>query len=90
MRKSRLPSRGCKHPGCERRARSRGWCTTHYRRWRAGKDMDTSIRGYTRYVDDGEGRAVPARPRPRLPKPFAAEWELLRQLGLGDENADKV
>lgn len=43
----RLPSRGarvCKLVGCKRPAYSRGWCQSHYRRWRDnGKPGDAEI-----------------------------------------------
>jgi hypothetical protein len=37
----------CKE-GCGRVARSRGWCSSHYRRWLAGKPLDAEVRGYQR------------------------------------------
>jgi hypothetical protein len=61
----------CNHVDCDRRARSRGYCTTHYRRLMAGKPMDDPIRPYKR-----------RRPRRRRRPPFAKELELLRELGL--------
>lgn len=62
----------CKHDDCGRRARSRGFCTTHYRRYMAGEPMDDPVRPYTR-----------RRPRTRRREPpFAKELELLRELGL--------
>lgn len=62
----------CKEEACERRARSRGWCTTHYRRHMADLPMDDPIRSYTH-----------RRPTPRRrAHPFAKELELLRELGL--------
>ena len=61
----------CKQTGCSRRAHSRGWCTTHYRRWRSGEPMDAPIRRYATSV------------RPKREKPFAAEYALLAELGLG-------
>jgi hypothetical protein len=33
----------CKE-GCDRVARSRGWCSSHYRRWLTGNPLDTPIR----------------------------------------------
>jgi hypothetical protein len=33
----------CSVDGCNRPAYCRGWCNTHYQRWRAGKDMTTPI-----------------------------------------------
>jgi len=38
----------CKE-GCGRVAGSRGWCSSPYRRWRAGKPLDAPIRSYQRY-----------------------------------------
>jgi hypothetical protein len=63
---------GCKEEGCERRAHTRGWCTSHYRRHRAGQAMDAPIRPY-------RSRRHPAR---RREYPFMKELELLRELGL--------
>lgn len=60
----------CRQVECGRRAHSRGWCTTHYRRWRSGQPMDAPIRRYTQKV------------RPKRKKPFEAEWALLKELGL--------
>lgn len=60
----------CREVGCGRRAHSRGWCTTHYRRWRSGRPMDAPIRRYGN------------RAKSKRKKPFEAEWELLRELGL--------
>lgn len=58
--------------GCERRAHTRGWCASHYRRHRSGAAMDDPIRQYKRQ-----------RPRPlRREYPFKKELELLRELGL--------
>ena len=72
----------CKE-GCGRIARSRGWCSSHYRLWRAGKPLDTPIRGYQRYEEGPDGVPIRASraPSPRR-KPFAKEYALLRQLGL--------
>ena len=74
----------CKE-GCGRVARSRGWCSSHYRRWRTGK-LDTPIRGYQRYGEDPDGKVVPIRasrvPSPKRKPPFAKEMALLRSLGL--------
>jgi hypothetical protein len=39
--------------GCGRVARSRGMCSSHYRRWNAGKPLDTPIRGYRKYPEIG-------------------------------------
>jgi hypothetical protein len=75
----------CKE-GCGRTARSRGMCSSHYRRWRAGKPLDTPIRGYQRYEEGPDGKPVlaPTRPKsaPIRRKPFEAEYALLRSLGL--------
>jgi hypothetical protein len=60
----------CKQTGCGRRAQSRGWCTTHYRRWRSGQAMDAPIRRYGRRV------------KWKREKPFVAEYALLAELGL--------
>jgi hypothetical protein len=71
--------------GCGGVARSRGWCSSHYRRWLAGKPLDTPIRGYQRYEEGPDGKVIPIRasraPSPKR-KPFAKEYALLRQLGL--------
>jgi hypothetical protein len=75
----------CKQTDCNRRAHSRGMCTTHYRRWRAGQDLDSPIRGYVRYDDAEDGIPRPAvKPirRVRREPPFAKELALLRELGL--------
>lgn len=74
----------CRQTGCQRRAHSRGWCTTHYRRWRGGHDMDAPIRGYVRYDEAGDGVVhAPARTIRRTGKhPFAKELALLKELGL--------
>lgn len=80
----------CKEKSCGRRAHSRGWCTTHYRRWRTGKAMDAPIR---EYVGDLRGGAI-ASPsgdaRPRREKPWVAEYALLHELGLYDENRCRI
>lgn len=74
----------CKQEGCNRRAHSRGWCTTHYRRWRTGQVLDAPIRAYVRYDDADEGVVRPAaKPiRRRRQQPFAKKLALLRELGL--------
>jgi hypothetical protein len=56
----------CKEIHCPRRSRSRGYCTTHYRRSRSGQSMDAPIRRYRR----------------KRKKPFEAEYALLAELGL--------
>jgi hypothetical protein len=73
--------------GCGRTARSRGWCSSHYRLWRAGKPLDTPIRGYQRYDEGPDGSCQPSTrpsvaPSPRREPPFAKEHGLLRSLGL--------
>jgi hypothetical protein len=83
----------CKQEGCTRRAHSRGWCTTHYRRWRSGRPMDAPVRGYVRYEGDAEGNCVPVSAKPpkrKRGRPFAAEYALLKELGLYDENRRRV
>jgi hypothetical protein len=76
----------CRHNDCTRRPRTSGWCTTHYRRWRANQPMDAPIRRYVRHLTgDGEviGKPVGARlTKPKREKPFAAEYALLAELGL--------
>jgi hypothetical protein len=76
----------CKE-GCGRTARSRGWCSSHYRRWLAGLPLDTPIRGYQRYEEGPDGKVIhveaPApSPKRKRKKPFEAELALLRELGL--------
>jgi hypothetical protein len=53
----------CKE-GCGRVARSRGWCSSHYRMWLARKPLDGPIRGYQRYEEGPDGKvvAVPSGP----------------------------
>lgn len=69
-----------------RKAVGRGYCSTHYRRWRSGEPMDAPIRSYVRYAESPDGGCVP---RSELPvkksrvKPFAKETALLLSLGLG-------
>jgi hypothetical protein len=75
----------CKE-GCGRVAHSRGWCSSHYRRWRAGKPLDSPVRRYQRYGEGPDGKAVPIQalrgPSPKRQPPFAREYALLRSLGL--------
>ena len=76
----------CKE-GCGRIARSRGWCSSHNRLWRAGKPLDTPIRGYQRYEEGPDGKVIPVQapapsPKRKRKKPFEAELALLRELGL--------
>lgn len=80
----------CKEDSCGRRAHSRGWCTTHYRRWRTGEAMDAPIR---QYVEDVRADAVATTSRdlpPQREKPWAAEYALLQELGLYDENRRRI
>jgi hypothetical protein len=75
----------CKE-GCGRVARSRGMCSSHYRRWRTGK-LDATIRGYQRYEEGPDGNVIPVQahtpsPRRKRKPPFAKEYALLRELGL--------
>jgi hypothetical protein len=71
--------------GCGRRVAGRGWCSSHYRRWRAG-ELDTPIRGYQRYRESPDGKAVPIQaspaPSPKRKSPWAKEYALMRSLGL--------
>jgi hypothetical protein len=76
----------CRQKDCNRRAHTSGWCTTHYRRWRSGQPMDAPIRRYVRHQRDVEG--IGKTPRAgsatlKRAKPFAAEYALLAELGLG-------
>jgi hypothetical protein len=77
----------CKE-GCARVARSRGWCSSHYRRWLAGKPLDAPIRIYQRYEEGPDGKVVavpiraPRAPSPKRKPPFVKEYALLRELGL--------
>jgi hypothetical protein len=74
----------CKQVDCNRRVHSRGWCTTHYRRWRSGQDLGSPIRGCVRCDEgvDGVVRPIPTPIRSERKHPFAKELELLRELGL--------
>jgi hypothetical protein len=72
---------------CGRKVTGRGMCSSHYRRWRAGKPLDTPIRGYQRYEEGPDGKVIPVQaPAPsakrKRKKPFEAELALLRELGL--------
>lgn len=72
----------CKHNDCNRRARTSGWCTTHYRRMRAGQDMEAPIRRYVQHSQENISKAASAgSARPNREKPFAAEYAL-EELGL--------
>lgn len=71
----RVEGRGemnCKEEECDRKAHSRGWCTSHYRRHRTGQPMGDPIRAYSRR----------RRRTCRRVHPFAKELALLRELGL--------
>ena len=77
---------GCKHGpegDCGRKTVVRDMCMTHYRRWRAGKPLDTPVRGYRRYEEGPDGHCVPTT-WPEKPKREASanEHALLRELGL--------
>lgn len=52
--------------------------------WRAGKPLDTPIRGYQRFEMAPDGSCQPAvdRPKPKKGSVFAKEEALLRNLGL--------
>jgi hypothetical protein len=78
----------CKHDDCTRRAYTSGWCTTHYRRRRSGQPMDAPIRRYVRLQEPGDSirKAPTTRTGSRKRKrPFAAEWALLKELGLAGD-----
>lgn len=44
MATSETSTRLCSIPGCERRRKSRGWCNTHYERWRHRASKDDTAR----------------------------------------------
>lgn len=69
---------------CPRKVVGRGLCSSHYRMWRAGKPLDTPVRGYRRYEEgpDGSCRPAPVRRVARKGPVFAKEYALLRSLGL--------
>jgi len=76
----------CSQGDCPRIARSRGMCSSHYRRWRTGK-LDAPVRGYQRYEEGPDGDVVPVQARAPRPKrkrkpPFEKELAVLRSLGL--------
>lgn len=78
------PEGKCGRKSC-RQVDGRGICHSHRRAWIAGKPLDEPVRGYQRHGEGPDGGAVPIRasmPRPRRPKPFAAEMTLLQELGL--------
>lgn len=75
----------CKEEACDRRAHSRGWCTTHYRRYRTGRPMDAPIRRYVQNEQGVGGEPVPGPSitiRRKRERPFAEEYALLAELGL--------
>lgn len=80
----------CKEETCDRRAHSRGWCTSHYRRWRTGKPMDSPIRGYAEDAQEGSVAAPQRGFRRKRERPFAAEYALLQELGLYDEHRRRI
>ncbi len=45
---------------CGRKTVFRDMCMTHYRRWRAGKPLDSPVRSYLRYEEGPDGDCVPA------------------------------
>jgi hypothetical protein len=69
---------------CGRKVVARGMCSSHRRRWLAGKPLDAPIRGYQRYEEGPDGKVAPIRASvaPRRRAPFAKEHALLRSLGL--------
>jgi hypothetical protein len=76
----------CKHDDCTRRAYTSGWCSTHYRRLRSGQKMDAPIRRYVRHQEVANGNREPVTTKTvgrKRKKPFAAEYALLAELGLG-------
>jgi hypothetical protein len=76
----------CKHDDCTRRAYTSGWCSTHYRRMRSGQPMDAPIRRYVRHEDGTVTTRKPLDTKPvrrKRERPFAAEYALLAELGLG-------
>jgi hypothetical protein len=78
---------GCMHGpdnDCDRKTVVRDMCMTHYRRWRAGKPLDSPVRTYQRYKEGPDGNCVPVTTRPVKPKRevFAREQAHLRELGL--------
>jgi hypothetical protein len=75
----------CKQKDCNRRARTSGLCTTHYRRRRNGQPMDAPIRRYVRHQEGANGNREPVTTKTvgrKRKKPFEAEYALLAELGL--------
>ena len=77
----------CRVDVCGRKSVGRGMCSSHYRRWRAGKPLDLPIRGYVRYEEAEDGScqpvaAVSKQVRAARERPFARELALLEELGL--------
>jgi hypothetical protein len=78
----------CKQDDCTRRAYTSVWCTTHYRRRRSGQPMDAPIRRYVPLEGDADGNCKPMSAkaaRRKRERPFAAEYALLAELGLGHD-----
>lgn len=40
LRYGKADPKPCAVEGCEKRAHARGWCTTHYERWKTGADVN--------------------------------------------------
>src|ERR1700739_4518298 len=58
-------------------SRSRGGGSALYRLWRAGKPLDTPVRGYQRYEEGPDGKVVPVQapapsPKRKRKTPFEA------------------
>ena len=43
MKKTVNKGKTCKHPGCDRPARSKEWCSVHYSRNKKGLNMDAPM-----------------------------------------------
>jgi hypothetical protein len=56
-----MGTRGCAIHGCTRPAVSRGWCATHYKRWRRTGTTADPVRGPTVCTVEGCDRPVDAR-----------------------------
>ena len=77
----------CKQNDCYRKAYTSGFCTTHYRRRHNGQPMNAPIKRYVRLEEQGGRIRKPATTRTgsrKRERPFAAEWALLKELGLVD------